>query len=690
MIRERTIADLEFEQVLSLVRRHSLSEGGKEKISPSAFTSDESVIASRAARIEEILERIIEGKVSLSPFVSLSSLFETYERKVPDFDGRDIYLVSSFIAAANLLAAFEENDSLLSDELRSLGKEISSSLSPDGSVLETHPLLRPLYRALESERLRRQTYAQSYMAANSSLFQSGEAVYRNERIALPVKRERKSEVAGYVQGSSATGSTLFVEPFELVELNNKVVLAEDEIVRMKHKILSDLSRKVRNVITSLRELDSYAADFDFHYSFALFVKETRSSRVTFSSVINLENARHPLLFDKAVPISLSLGEGVRIVVLSGPNAGGKTVTMKTVALFSLLAQTCGFAPFDEGSTLPLFTSVYTDIGDGQSILENFSTFSSHMANVASICRVADDKSLVLLDEIGSGTDPAEGAALTDSILDYFKTKGSMLFITSHYSQVKMHAYSDKAMLNASMDFDESSSRPTFRVIAGLPGDSHAIATAKKMGLPPVLDRKVSELSLEKKKLEAQIRKSEEKERELDEMRLRLQREGADEIRVWMKDKRRELEHLVKDVSTGALTKEKTKAVRTFISSLEEKSHALDAEVDRQIEKANVDADRDFKPGDEVLCGSFSRRGIILRALGKGRYQVSIDSMKITLASSDLRPAPQEKKTTVSPFKSSTKMPALTLDLRGKTLAESLDAIAEEIEACLSHRAYMHT
>ena len=263
MIRERTIADLEFEQVLSLVRRHSLSEGGKEKISPSAFTSDESVIASRASRIEEILERIIEGKVSLSPFVSLSSLFETYERKVPDFDGRDIYLVSSFIAAANLLAAFEENDSLLSDELRSLGKEISSSLSPDGSVLETHPLLKPLYRALESERLRRQTYAQSYMAANSSLFQSGEAVYRNERIALPVKRERKSEVAGYVQGSSATGSTLFVEPFELVELNNKVVLAEDEIVRMKHKILSDLSKKVRNVITSLRELDSYAADFDF-------------------------------------------------------------------------------------------------------------------------------------------------------------------------------------------------------------------------------------------------------------------------------------------------------------------------------------------------------------------------------------------------------------------------------------------
>ena len=195
---------------------------------------------------------------------------------------------------------------------------------------------------------------------------------------------------------------------------------------------------------------------------------------------------------------------------------------------------------------------------------------------------------------------------------------------------------------------------------------------------------MSELSLEKKKLEAQIRKSEEKERELDEMRLRLQKEGADELRVWMKDKRRELEHLVKDVSTGALTKEKTKAVRSFISSLEEKSSALDAEVDRQLEKANVDADRDFKPGDEVLCGSFSRRGIILRALGKGRYQVSIDSMKITLPSSDLRPAPEEKKATVSPFKSTTKMPSLTLDLRGKTLAEALDAIAEEIEACLVH------
>ena len=525
MIGERAIADLEFEKVLDIARQGCLSDEGRAYISPALFSTDPAVIASRAERIGSIIARIERGEVVLDPFVSLAPLFEAEDAHVVDYDGRMLYDVSQYIGALDTLSRFEEDPDLCTPDLRELGRSIRSSIEADGSVKETHPLLRPLYKALEGERARRISFTQQYMNSNADLFQSREAVYRNERVVLPVKRDRRSMMEGYVQGSSATGSTLFIEPFELVDLNNRVALAQDEIVRMKHRILHDLSTSVKEVIPRLRDLVEYVSLFDFHYAFALFVKRTRSQRTVFSDSIRIVGARHPLLFDKAVPISLHVESPVRVVVLSGANAGGKTVTMKTVALFVLLSQTCGWAPFDEGSRLPLFDDVYTDIGDGQSILENFSTFSSHMANVASICRSADSRSLVLLDEIGSGTDPAEGAALTDSLLDYFKQKGAMLFITSHYSQVKMHAYSDPLMLNASMEFDEGTDRPTFRVIEGLPGDSHAIAIAKRMGLPQsgirsarenmtssssisqliaslngksrALDRKVTELALEK-------------------------------------------------------------------------------------------------------------------------------------------------------------------------------------------------
>lgn len=712
MIGERAIADLEFEKVLDLVRQGCLSEEGRRYISPVRFSTDEDVIASRAGRIATILSRLASGDVVPDPFVSLDPLFEAEAAHEVDYDGRLLYDVSRYISSLDTLARFEENPALCDSRLKELGRRISDSLEGDGSVKETHPLLRPLYKALEGERSRRSLFTQEFMNTNADLFQSREAVYRNERVVLPVRRDRKSMVQGYVQGASATGSTLFVEPFELVDLNNRVSLAQDEIVRMKHRILHDLSSSLRDVIPVLREMVEYVALFDFHYAFALFVKRTRSQRTVFSDSIRIVDARHPLLFDKAVPISLHVESPVRVVVLSGANAGGKTVTMKTVALFVLLSQTCGWAPFAEGSCLPLFDDVYTDIGDGQSILENFSTFSSHMANVASICRSADARSLVLLDEIGSGTDPAEGAALTDSLLDYFKQKGSMLFITSHYSQVKMHAYSDPMMLNASMEFDEGTDRPTFRVIEGLPGDSHAIAIAKRMGLPSsvirsarenmtssssvsqliaslngksrALDRKVTELALEKKRYEKLEGELEEKSRALEQLQLRLQETGADELRVWMKETRKRLEKLVKDVSTGAITSEKTHAVKDFIASMEDRSREADRAVAEAKEKRRAESGIVYKTGDEVYCGAFGRRGVILRDMGKGRYQVSIDSMKITLSHDDLKPAPVEKKASVSPFKVTSGRPSLVLDLRGRRLEEALQAIDDEIESCLVH------
>ena len=664
MISKRTVNDLEVEKVLSLVRSFCLSDEGRNYISSQLFTSDEAVISARAERIELITGRIMANEHSLSSFVSLSSLFDSYDAHAAQFAGSEIHNVSQFISALSDLAAFEEDPSLCEKELKDLGREISSSLEADGTVRETHPLLLPLVRALDSERAKRARFARMAISQQPALFQSQDAVFRNERVVLPVRREMRAQVRGYIHSSSATGSTLYVEPFELVDLNNQVSLAEDEIIRMKHKILSDLSARVRSFIPLLRERTEYVRIFDFHYTFAMYVIRTKCSRAAFSDEIRLVNARHPLLFDAAVPISLSVRPECRVVVLSGPNAG-----------------------------------------------ENFSTFSAHMSNIASICSQADSRSLVLLDEIGSGTDPQEGECLTDSLLDYFKSKGVMLFITSHYSRIKLHAYTDREMMNASMDFDLSRNVPTFRIIEGLPGDSHAFEIARRMGLPrsvvdsararmssdssiasivkglnsraSQLDRKISEAANEKNRYQKLVKELGEKEAELDRIRASYNQDTADEMRIWLKEARKRLENLVRDVQTGRLTSGKTHDVKAFISDAEKKTSEAEKRAGAERQKT-LGQLQQFRPGDEVLCGQMKRRGVITKDLGKGMYQVTIDSMKISLSADTLSPAPAEKKASVSPYKVTVAPPKAGLDLRGCTLAQALSAIDDEIESCLVH------
>ncbi len=711
-MRSRTIKDLEFDKILDMMKKYSLSEEGRERLVPEAISFDEEVINNRAKRIEEIETLLEESTEPLSHFVSLRNLFSSAEHSYASFDGVDIFLAGEFISSLKVLSVFLHKEELVYKELSELEKEIHLAISSDGSVKDTHPLLYPLFKKAEEMKAKRYAYSQNFISEHQELTQNLNAAYRNERVVLPIKREGRSEVSGYVQGVSSSGNTLFIEPFELVEMNNQVVLAEEEILRMKKKILGDLSLAIRENLAYLKKMTAFVADFDFHYSLSCFVRKTKSTRVRIGEDIMLIGARHPLLHDKAVPVSLSLDRGKRAVVLSGANAGGKTVTMKTVALFVLLNGLMGYAPMEEGSMLPLFSSVYTDIGDGQSIEENFSTFSGHMSNVSSIVKEADENSLILFDELGSGTDPDEGASLTIALLDYLKSRVRCVFITSHYSQVKMHAYADEMMLNASMEFDEESQTPTYRVISGLPGDSHAIEIAKRMGLDKeiikaarekltgeasvsrminelngkqrALDRKITALELERREF---LRKEEiikQKEAELEKLRHEVKSGSADELQLYMRENRRKLERLVKEISTGELTREKTLKVKAFIKGMEEKADNAKAEVEAEEEMLRPKVKHTFKVGDEVFCGKGKNRGVILAPNGKGKWSVSIGALRMTLKESDIEPAKEVKGATVSPFKISAPKPKLTLDLRGYTLEEALNAIDEEIEGCLVH------
>ena len=707
MMNKRALQDLELDKVLDLVRHHSIYEKGKNSISENLITDDLDIINNRANRIDEIINLIKLNGECVNYFTTIDNIF-TYKNSA-SFDGKDIYNVGAFLSAIPSLESFLKN-TLIEKDLIELKDNINLSIDEDGFVKETHPLLYPLYKKVEETKQRRQIYSQNFLSTHVDLAQNLNAVYRNERVVLPIKRERRGEVEGYIQGSSQSGGTLYIEPFELVELNNQVVLAEEEIMRMKQKILLDISLKIRLYLDKLKQLDSFVTDFDIHYSAACFIINYKGVRIENSNSIKLINARHPLLGHKAVPITLCLDDNTKCVVLSGANAGGKTVSMKTVALFIILNQIFGFAPCEEGSSLPIYSNVYTDIGDGQSISENFSTFSHHMSNVAYITKKANDKSLILLDELGSGTDPQEGSALTIALIDNLMNKKSTVFITSHYSTVKMHAYNKDGMMNASMEFDVESSMPTYKIIPGLPGESHAIEIAKRMGVSKevifaakenlgttanvtklmnelsgknrALDRKITQLELEKREL---IKKEKEAERikiENENLERKLRKEGDIELNRFLNSARKELEKLVHDVSTGKINSDKTKNVKSFLKKLEDKSNDIHSKVEIEEEKEINAIDVDYKQGDEVLCGMYGRRGIILKDLGKGKYQVALDNIKMTLSKKDLKVAQKEEKNFSSSYRISAVKPEITMDVRGLTLKETLEKLDIQLEGCL--------
>ena len=706
MIDSRTIRDTELDKVLDIIRRFALSPEGRDGIVPERITSDREEIERRAERVARYMSLL--GGSAPELFPSISDLFGYAEHTHADFPGEAIHRAGEFLRSYKAMLDFEDSGEALPDEDEALSSDILSSVDTDGEVYEDHPRLLPLIRRREEAKSERMRFSSSYMKDNRAYVQQAEPMYRNERIVIPIRSDQKMREI-YVSGTSATGATLFAEPFELVALNNDVVIAEERIRAEKARILHELSDGVRAILPRMRAMLSRVVGFDFHYAFALWARRVKAMHPESGRCLLLKDARHPLLGDSAVPITIEIGPDTKAVVLSGANAGGKTVTMKTVALLSLLYQMSGFVPASRDSRFPIFSSFYTDIGDGQSILDAASTFSSHMKNIAQIARKVDSRSLVILDELGSGTDPEEGSALSVAVLRYLSSRAALTFITSHYSAVKSFAYSAEGMLNASMEFDERSGMPTYRVLEGIPGDSHALATAKRMNMPKeiiddasqalrggdatsasiikallskerTLDRKITELSLKNREEDSRIRSLEAREKELDERENELRKGGVREIDDYLHQSRRTLERLISDIRTGKLTKEKIKEAKAFTSSIEEKLKEEKA----LITESDSAGDEIFSPGDDVLCGDAKTPGKVLSVSGNSLTVSLENGLKLTIRSSMARKArkKEEPRPAVTFSGSSVKKAEYTMDLRGLTLEEALRRIDDQIEAAL--------
>ncbi len=705
MIDALSAKDIELDKVLDIIRSEALSPEGREAITIDLITDDITVIEKRAERIGKIMDLLFGSNPD--PFPPISDLFTYAENTHADFDGSYIYRAGEFLRSYATMLTFEERGEEIDEECMALSADILSSLDQDGEVYETHPRLLPLIRKREAAKSERMKFSTLFMRDHKSIMQQSEPLYRNERVVIPIRNDQRND-SYYISGASSSGSTLFAEPFELVSLNNEVVIAEERIRIEKIRICHELSEGVRHKLEKMKHMLRDVIDFDFHYSFALWARRNKAEHPEHGITLALKEARHPLLEDKAIPITIALSPEVKAVVLSGANAGGKTVTMKTVALLSMLYQMSGYITASRDSILPIFSSFFADIGDGQSILEAASTFSSHMKNIASIARNADNRSLVLFDELGSGTDPEEGSALSIAILRYMAKHAGLTFITSHYSAVKIFAYSEKEMLNVSMEFDRKSGMPTYRVLEGIPGDSHALATARRMNMPReivdeaatslkgndsttasiikallskerTLDRKMTALSLEKREEEHKLRALEEREKQIEKRENELRKVGVKEIDDFLHQSRRELERLISDIRNGKLTKEKIKETKAFTKAIEEKRDEEEA----RIFEEEVVPEENFEVGDAVLCGSARTPGKVLEVSGNNLTVSLENGLRLTIKSNMARHAEKtsdERRTvTYTPLHSKAEY---TMDLRGLTLEEALSRIDDQIEAAI--------
>ena len=546
---------------------------------------------------------------------------------------------------------------------------------------------------------------------------------RNDRYVVPVLARYRNKLGGVVHDQSASGQTLYIEPAGVVEYNNRLRQAQIEERQEMLRILAELSALIAPYRHDIQNNERVLGKLDFINAKAALAHDMKASLPLLSreNHVNLRRARHPLIDPKkVVPNDIKIGEDYQAIVITGPNTGGKTITLKTLGLIQLMGQSGLFIPAEEGSTIGVFDNIFADIGDEQSLEQNLSTFSGHMDNVKAILDQITDRSLVLLDELGAGTDPKEGAALAMAILDQIGSKGSTVVITTHYPELKVYGYDRAKTINASMEFDTETLQPTYRLMLGIPGRSNGIEIAQRLGIDAAvidearslvsddsqdLNKMIGDLVAQRKaareeneRLTKLVADNERTQKELDEKLTRFNeqrdklfdqaRSKANHQVSMVKRKANSIIHHLRqlEMQQGANVKENQLIdAQGALNAL----HQEDPRLKHNSVLKRAKAKHDLHKGDAVMVKSYGQYGELLDKRGNHKWEVQIGILKMEIDERDLekvdkKSLPKEKETRRSSavHTTQTRHTSARLDLRGHRYEQAMSELSDFIDHAL--------
>ena len=728
---QKALETLEYKKIIAQLKREMGSAASAKLADELTPLTSEKIIKEELRSTTEAVDLIVrKGPLPTGGLYDIREAL-LIAKKGGSLTMRQLLEVQNVLGISSEVVAFMHDDALpelkyigemvdLIVEFTALEKEISRCiLTEDEMADNASPKLKDIRRSIhqQNQAIKNKLSRIITSSSNKTYLQDAIVTMRDGRYVIPVKQEYRSFFPGMVHDQSKGGATLFIEPQGVVELNNKLRELEVEEQLEIARILAELSSRVAEHYREIRSNLELLTKLDFIMAKGKLSCKMHASepKIDADGELRLISARHPLIeYKKAVPVDIRIGGDYRTLIITGPNTGGKTVSLKTAGLLVMMAQSGLHIPASHASTLPIFGEVFADIGDEQSIEQSLSTFSSHMKNIVSIIDKASYDSLVLVDELGAGTDPTEGAALAIAILERFYDSGALTMATTHYNELKKYALATSGVENAAMEFDVETLTPTYRLLIGVPGKSNAFEISKKLGLSEsVIERAsehikhgdmefenvISSIEDDKRKaaadrldaesmraeIEEKLKKLEEKEKAISEKRADIIAEAKREARELLRETKSAVKDVQKDLrklqKSGAHTNLNTGALEKSRRKINEAEDLVSEKVVKQVNSEPVSADT-LKIGDRVKLLTIGQNGTILSLPDeKGNLMINIGALKVKARLQDLMLI-NEGKDRKPQAKSSSKYGSL-LRSKSSSVSASINVMGKNLEDALA-------
>ncbi len=732
-MREDTLRVLDFDKIRKDLSGFGITDGAKkiaEALSPYEEFDAALKHLGETTEARGFYEQF--GTLPFTEFLGAEVLFERI-KVLSLLSGEELLKVASvletFTEIRSFLFAKKEGFPLLYSissnlsSFKTLVNKIRDTIEPDGTVSEkASPLLGIIRREIHTTYTRIQTILQHiiYSKAYEGVIQDQIITKRNGRYVIPIKQSGKNAFPCVVQDESSSRLTLFVEPLSVVDLNNKLVDLVAKEKEESQRIIMELERLIKNSMDTIeKSLKAvYYLDFVFAKAKLSINMEAAEPQLVKAHKVNIVRGRHPFIpKDKVVPIDVSVGDGYYMLVITGPNTGGKTVTLKTIGLFVLMAESGLHIPAYSGTEIGFFDNVFADIGDEQNIQQNLSTFSSHMKKIIEILNEADQNSLVLIDELGAGTDPEEGSALGFAVLKTLYERKILTVVSTHHSRLKEFPYEYPFAKNASMGFDTETLKPTYHLYIGVPGESHAFVIAEKLGIPQdVLETAKKELSEEhilaeeylskisreqenisesreeiehlKKEIEKLKNLYEEKLSSIESRRKKEIKKAYEQAKNIIQDTRNKMDALLKSLSNEIKSQKKIQQLKANIENEAIKTEEKLKEETLPFVNEKTLSIKDISEGDLVYVKNFKREGIVIQKdEDKNKVVIQMGSIRATLSPLEITKSSGEKlvkKKEENKYEQKVEIPEvqvpMKLDLHGYTVEEAIEALDKYLDS----------